>query len=138
MTAFSMTGFKAAFKTLREIQKDLTAKDSATYRAAGKEVERSIDANFAAEGRPRWKSRKDNDPHPILDLTGRMKDDALMSTRVWQVSSSSHKLEIRTPEYGLKHQYGQKLPKRQFVKFQPAETQAILNVFRKLFGAENG
>ena len=132
-----LKGVDEAQKKLNLIAWQLSAQDSQVYKDVGWIVEQSINANFAEQGRPSWEPRKDDKTHPILDLSGRMKDDALISTRNWNVAGIAHQLLIKTPLYGLFHQYKTSrasLPVREFVKLTASEIQAITDRIRKVFG----
>lgn len=88
----------------------------------------SIDANYNAQGRPRWQVRKRFYAHPILDRTGRKRDTEEQSARngVWRKIGKAWILEVLSPEYGLCHQYGTKnLPVRKSLQLQLDEIERI-------------
>lgn len=128
-----VTGIDEAIKNLRSISHQWTTPNSRMYGDIGKISRNSVTQNFNAQGRPdHWEPRKDTKPHPILDKTGRMRDAAETTSQIWTQEGFAHHINIRTPAYGLIHQYGRgRVPMRKFVEFLQSEIQAIRDRIRK-------
>lgn len=108
---------------LAEVGKRASAPGDA-YAAVAEVVERSIDQNFAAGGRPKWESRKDKKPHRLLDKTGRMRRS--VGSRV---SHSGASIEADA-SYAPFHDGGTSLlPQREFVMMQPQDFDAAADIF---------
>lgn len=125
------SGIEEARKKIKSIQYQWKQPKSRMYKDLAAIIETSIRENFNAEGRPRWQPRQDNEPHPILDRTGAMRDSAESSARDGFVkeSTQTNALSIWTPIYGHFHQYKTRrasLPVRKFVIFTQAEIAAML------------
>lgn len=102
----------------------------------------SINQNFNAGGRPKWQKRKGQYSHPILDLTGTMRDKAESSTSQWKHGRVLHINNIIGPQYGRVHQYtgvrtkqGNSIKNivRKYVVFHNAEIEKMKQSFRKAF-----
>lgn len=104
MIELEVTGLKAATKFLDDMQAELSGDKGTLYKDIGKILHDEIDTNFSVEGRPKWRQRVTGGDWPVLDKTGTMKDDALMSTRTWKHDGHEHDLDIETPDYGDIHQ----------------------------------
>lgn len=135
------SGFNEASALLDAIRLSLGGQRRNLYPDIGRILHDSILTNFHSAGRPRWQPRKGTYSHPILDRTGRMKDDALMSTRRWQHTGNQHLLNIYTPVYGAIHQLTGLPTKegrviRKFVLLQQAEIDAIRARLRRAFSHE--
>lgn len=97
-------GFDEVFEFLDDLRAELNGTKGTLYKDISRIQHDTMNVNFSAEGRPRWRERVTGGEWPILDKTGVMKDDALMSTRTWQHSRGVHILNIETPFYGDIHQ----------------------------------
>ncbi len=124
-------------RRLRTMEKELAGSQGTVYKDIGEIMGDSIDANFNAEGRPKWPPRKGNYSHPILDRTGLMRDTAEMTARegTWTHSQGDHELKIMSTEYAKYHQYAKPggLPVRKFVWVLTAEVQKIWDRLRRVF-----
>lgn len=96
----------------------------------GREVRISADANFASRGAlfgARWKPRKDNEPHPLLEKTGRMR-------RSFTQNLGNDYVEIfNTSDYFAYHQSNaprKKLPRRVMLKLDQIRKQFIMREFQ--------
>ena len=133
MVTIEVKGMKEIEKRLANIQKQISG-DSKMYQDIGKIAEESINTNFNVGGRPTWAKRKGKYSHPILDRTGKMRDDAALSTHTWNHQSTNHDLDIKTPEYGKYHQYGTRsLVIRKFAQFLQVEVEKMKDRIRKVF-----
>lgn len=104
------------------------------YTGISADVAGSINANFNAQGRPRWEKRKRDYSHPILDRTGATRDSAEDSAKRWYFQGEVYTIKILSTDYGVFHQYGtKKLPIRAFVIFQQSEIVKMQDRFRKAF-----
>lgn len=102
----------------------------------------SISANFAAQGRPKWKplalatviSRRGR-TGPILHRTGTLLL-SVTSEANWVVTKELLTLNyLSIPEYGAYHQTGtRKMPARPFVMYQPQDVEAIALIFESWVG----
>jgi len=108
----------------------------AAFEDAAQVLSDSASRTFDAEGRPRWTPRVDNDPHPILNLTGNL-SDATEDTQhgggsIVRIDDTS--LEFGTDvEYGKYHQSDAprtRLPRRPFLMFQPEDIGTLIGLFR--------
>lgn len=97
-------GLYEAIGFLNDMDAELSGDEGTLYQDIGQILHDEINTNFSAEGRPKWRQRVTGGEWPILDKTGVMKDDSLMSTRTWKHSSGQHDLDIETPFYGDIHQ----------------------------------
>jgi phage gpG-like protein len=95
----------------------------------------SAGKTFNVQGRPRWAARKDNKTHPILDLTGELRDSVEQTTSgghaIVKITRSSGKawLDKGTDlEYGGIQQVtgvGKAKTKRPFLLFQDEDVEEI-------------
>ena len=118
-------------------------RDGEPYEKISQIASESINRNFNAQGRPKWRKRKGQYSWPILDKTGRMRDQAELSAlQNWRHGGRIHTKDIGSPEYGYYHQYtgirtktGSRIEKvkRPFVVFQPDERLAMGEAFNKAF-----
>ena len=118
--------------------KEFSGSDDKLYVKAGEIASKSIKQNVESGGRPKWQKRKKEYSHPILDLTGLMRDKAELSAMSWETTTptsggTEHVNKIISTLYGYFHQYGEKIVKRPFVLFQSDEVTQICDVFRKSF-----
>lgn len=104
MIDIDVKGLNDATDFLDDMQDELSGSKGTLYKDIGIILHDEIDANFSAEGRPRWQERVTGGEWPILDKTGVMKDDSLMSTRTWVHRGGGHDMDIETPFYGDIHQ----------------------------------
>lgn len=131
MIDFEVIGLKEAINFLEDIQLEWSGRKGKLYRDIGTIMHDSIELNFAEEGRPRWPDRISGGEWPLLDKTGRMRDEAASSAlKPWRVQNHEHDLDIETPDYGDIHQnIGMKTKgkriKRRFVKLTAEEGRAI-------------
>lgn len=111
-----------------------SGKDPSVYNGISADAGQSINKNFNAQGRPRWRKRKGEYSHPILDKTGTMRDAAESSTNRWYFAGHEYSIKVLSTPYGIFHQYGtSKLPIRAFVLFQPAEVLKMKKRFQRAF-----
>ena len=137
-----VTGLDDSIGTLTDINKRLD--DNKTYQQTiGRISERSIDTNYAAQGRPSWPLRRYQYPHPILRKTGRKRATELVSALApWVKQSIGWVLRIKTPTYGRYHQQGVpkgntsnvpgKMPIRKSVKFTEQEKKSMIVAITKV------
>ena len=111
-----------------------TLKNGEPYREVGEMLSKSIETTVNKGGRPKWKKRKKDYSHPILDLTGRMRDDAESTALQWTRKGQYMVNQVKGPAYGYYHQYGKgHLPVRKYVKPLRPEVNAMMKVFRTAF-----
>lgn len=123
-----------AIRRMKYRAETFSGKNPVIYDGISQDTGESINKNFNAGGRPKWQKRKKNYAHPILDLTGTMRDKAESSTSRWAFSTSEYVLKIMSTFYAIFHQYGtKKLPERKFVLFQSTEIKKIQERFSKAF-----
>ena len=117
-------------------------KSGKPYTETSKIMAASINKNVNTGGRPKWKKRKYDYAHPILDKSGYMRDKAEVSTRDWRHGRVYHVNKILGPTYGLIHQYtgvptrtGSSLKNivRKYIVFQKSEINGMQSAFRKAF-----
>lgn len=117
-------------------------KNGKPYADISKIMAASINKNVNTGGRPKWKKRKYAYAHPILDLTGYMRDKAEISTRDWRHGRIYHVNKILGPTYGLIHQYtgvptkkGSSIKNivRKYIVFQDSEVKRMHKTFQKAF-----
>jgi len=96
----------------------------------GREVRSSVDKNFGSRGAlfgSAWKPRKDNEPHPLLEKTGRMR-------RSFTQNLGNDYVEIfNTSDYFAYHQSNaprKKLPRRVMLKLDQIRKQFIMREFQ--------
>lgn len=104
MIEVEISGLDEAVEFLDDMVEELSGKKGTLYQDIGTIFHDEIDKNFTVEGRPPWRKRVTGGEWPILDKTGTMKDDALMSTKTWKHQRDIHDLDIETPFYGDIHQ----------------------------------
>jgi phage gpG-like protein len=135
-------GLNDVVGTLEDIKKRLD-NNRIYQQAIGRIAERSIDTNYAAQGRPRWPERRYDYPHPILRKTGRKRATEIVSALApWIKQSIGWVLRIKTPKYGRYHQQGVpkgntanttgKLPIRKSVKFTEQEKKAMIEALGRI------
>ena len=126
--------FTQAAKRMKARAAEIRGTQGTLYQDISTVMSRSIAKNVNAGGRdPKWRKRKGTYSHPILDKTGRMRDDAESSAQgPWISAGTKHLLNIRGPEYGFYHQsHGTKnLPVRKYIKMLPGEREIIRKRFR--------
>ena len=113
-------------KRLKSIERNL---NTLPWQSIGNVVRDSVHRNFDVEGRPvKWKPRKDNKPHPILNKSGRLKNSIYVEEQKNGVSIGS-----RVP-YQAVHQYGyapRNIPARPYLTIQEQDKKQILNEIKK-------
>jgi len=127
-----------ALKHLGKMQKELEGKQGGMYDDISRIMAQSIRKNFAAGGRPPWKKRVGKYSHPILDHTGKMRDDAELSAKNWKHLKTIHRMEIKTIFYGAIHQLKGMLTRgkpviRKFVQLVQSEKNAVKERIRAVF-----
>ncbi len=106
------------------------------YKEVGEILSLSIKKNVEAGGRPKWEKRKYYYSHPILDKTGRMRDDAEMTALSWIRQGDWMVDKVEGPFYGGIHQYtgvGKAKTVRKYVVVQDSERVSMRDIFRKAF-----
>jgi phage gpG-like protein len=134
MIKIEIQGLKKSRERLQQRAERLRGQSGNLYPDLGKLLSKSIKTTVESGGRePRWPKRKGTYSHPILDLTGTMRDAAELSAlKEWVVQNTRHTLNIRGPNYGLVHQYSsKKLPERKYVKPVLTERTAMGDRIRK-------
>lgn len=99
-------------------------------------LSKSAATTFNQQGRPRWAARKDDKTHPILDLTGRLRDSVELKQ---ETSDSVYRILINKTKsvldfgtrvfYGWYHQVtgvGEERTRRPFLKFQEEDRREII------------
>ncbi len=136
-----------AIRGLAKARKDMQKraaefKGGKPYKDVGELLSLSIKKNVESGGRPKWIPRKYSYPHPILDLTGRMRDDAEYTALSWRRQGTWMLNQVMGPFYGAIHQYtgiktkiGGTMKKivRKYVVVQDGERESMRDVFRKAF-----
>ncbi len=133
MAKWEITGFEQAMKHLDQMKAGIKAKK--TYDDISNVMMNSTQSNFQAGGRdPQWPERKRSYPWPILNKTGKMKNQSLSELRVWLQQGRLNILNVYSTFYAKYHQYGTtRLPVRKFVKPLEQEKQQMMTIIRKVF-----
>ena len=138
MKGFSYTHLDRAIKTVQAMQK----RQATIPKEIAKIALKSTQDNFASDGRePGWQPRKDSLSHPLLRKSRAMYNATISAFKqAWRKSGETYTLEIKTPLYGLFHQYGAKfksksggIPKRTFIKLLSFEREQAKQAIRKAF-----
>ncbi len=136
-----------AIRGLDKARKNMQArrdefKGGKPYKKVGELLSLSIKKNVEAGGRPKWIPRKYYYSHPILDKTGKMRDDAEITALSWRRQGNWMLNQVMGPFYGAIHQYtgiktkiGGSMKKivRKYVVVQDGERKSMRDVFRKAF-----
>jgi phage gpG-like protein len=130
---WEVIGFEQAIKHLDQMKAGLKAKK--TYDDISNIMVESTQNNFQAGGRdPQWPERKRTYPWPILNKTGKMKNQSLSELKIWLRQGQLNILNVYSTVYAKFHQYGTgRLPVRKFVKLLDQEKEQIINVIKKVF-----
>lgn len=130
---WKITGFDQAMKHLDQMKAGLKAKK--VYNEISNVMIESTQSNFQSGGRdPQWPERKRSYPWPILNKTGKMKNQSLAESKMWLQQGQAQVLNIYSTYYAKFHQYGTKrLPIRKFVKLTEQERQQIITIIKKMF-----
>lgn len=130
---WKIIGFEQAMKHLDQMKAGLQSKK--TYDEISNVMVKSTQSNFQAGGRdPQWPERKRSYPWPILNKTGKMKNQSLIEAKIWLQQGQIQVLNIYSTFYAKYHQYGTKrLPIRKFVKLLEQEKQQIITIIKKVF-----
>jgi phage gpG-like protein len=136
----AIKGLEKARKNMRKRAKDFAG--GKPYKETGEILAASIKKNVEAGGRPKWKPHKYQYSHPILDKTGKMRDDAEITALSWQRQGKWMVNKVLGPFYGAIHQYtgirtkiGGSIKKivRKYVVVQDRERERMRDTFRKAF-----
>ena len=130
---WEIIGFEQAMKHLDQMKAGLRAKK--TYDDISDIMVKSTQSNFQAGGRdPQWPERKRTYTWPILNKTGKMKDQSLSELRIWLQQGHQYILNVYSTYYAKYHQYGTKrLPVRKFIKLLEQEKQQVITIIKKVF-----
>jgi len=130
---WEITGFEKAMQHLDQMKAGLKAKK--TYDDISNVMIESTQSNFQAGGRdPQWLERKKTYPWPILNKTGKMRDQSLSELRIWLRQNQLNILNVYSTFYAKFHQYGTiHLPVRKFIKLLEQEKEQIIDVIKQVF-----
>lgn len=128
-----ITTVEGAIRHLEEVEDLLNNPNSPIFKDISTQLQSSLLANFAEEGRPKWMARmpvqrgEPDYPWPMLQKTGFLRDSTEASLNYWEHSGDQHTVEAWSPEYGSYHQYGaEMIRERKYMKLTEKERQEIL------------
>ena len=95
-------------------------KNNMDYKILKSFIKNSIKHQFAVEGEPKWKKRKDKLKHKILDKTSTLKNSVV-------VNQSNDIINVESQDYGDFHIHGTRfMPVRDFTKLDETKLNTIL------------